>query len=189
MVKLNDRQAEKAIAGSDDWNKKVMAALHDDANGWKRRISRFNPEGADLVRRVESFVAGSSHDLRSGDIVHGDFQHYNALVSSSDRLTGYVDWEGAGTGDRSIDVSRLLYDSYVAEKEAGYRANPETLKMLAGKINEISGPSAVRSHMGFWILQVADFGAKMGEKDLSKFASVGRRIISDLDIKEFSLAS
>jgi hypothetical protein len=189
MVKLNDRQAEKAIAGSEDWNQKVIAALHDDAQGWKKRISQFNPEGADLVKRVESFVAGASHDLRTGDIVHGDFQHYNALVSSSDRLTGYVDWEGSGVGDRSIDVSRLLYDSYVAEKEANYRANPETLRMLAGKINEISGPSAVRSNMGYWILQVADFGAKMGAKDLSKFASVGRRIISDLDTKQFSLAS
>jgi hypothetical protein len=189
MMKLNDRQAENAIVGSENWNQKIMSALHDDANGWKKRIARTNQEGADLVGRVESFVAGASHDLRSGDIVHGDFQHYNALVSPSDRLTGYVDWEGAGAGDRSIDVSRLLYDAYVAEKEAGYRANPETLRMLAGKINEISGPSAVRSHMGFWILQVADFGAKMGTKDLAKFASVGRRIISDLDTKEFSLAS
>jgi hypothetical protein len=181
MITLNDRQAGKAIAGAQNWTAKLMDELASDKSGWRSNIRRAGDEGADLVAKVEKFIGGAVHSPTSGDIVHGDFQHYNALVSPTDRLTGYVDWEGAGTGDRSIDTSRLLYDAYVAEREIpGFRANPETLKMLADKIQDVSGAKALKSYMGYWILQVADFGANMGRKDLSKFASVGRRIMSDL---------
>ena len=95
-------------------------------------------------------------------------------------MTGYVDWEGAGHGDRAIDLSRLLYDAYVSEAEIGYRANPATLKMLQDKIRDVSGTDALNSYMSYWILQVSDYGTKAGPDLLGKFLGVGRRIVSDL---------
>ncbi len=190
MVELNGRQAGKAFDGLTNWNNKILSAIHHDSLGWKRTISSASPEGADLVRRVDRILGRlSTRELRESDIVHGDFQHYNALVSSTDRLTGYVDWEGAGKGDRSIDLARMLYDSYVAEEELGYRANPETLAMLAGKVKETSGVSSLQANMSYWVLQVADFGAKCGQSHLSKFAKVGRRILTDMETTSVRAAS
>ncbi|MBX9572623.1 MAG: aminoglycoside phosphotransferase family protein [Candidatus Obscuribacterales bacterium] len=178
MVRMNERQSGNA-AGGKDWSDQIMSALHRDKFGWQNRIASASPEGAALVADLrKTYLRNSELNLRKNDIVHGDFQHYNALVSKHDRLTGYIDWEGAGKGDRSIDLSRLLYDAYVAEREIKYRANPETLKMLHEQIKDVSGRSARDSLMAYWILQVSDFGVKVGNPGL--FFGVGRRIIDDI---------
>ncbi|MDR3613301.1 MAG: phosphotransferase [Candidatus Obscuribacterales bacterium] len=182
MLKLNDRQAGKAIAGSQNWNDKVYDSLFNDNLGWQKAIGRSGEEGKDLVRRVQA-LAGNSRLFvpRAEDIVHGDFQHYNALVSSTDRLTGYVDWEGAGLGDRSIDMTRLLFDSYVSEAEKGFRANPATLQMMRDRIKDVSGEQALHSGMAYWILQVSHYGTFCDKVKFGKFLNVGRRILDDLE--------
>jgi hypothetical protein len=184
MVALNSRQAGKAISDSENWTEKVLSQLRDDKFKWQKHVAASGPEGADLVTRVQTLIAKNSLTVpRGGDIVHGDFQHYNALVSSNDRLTGYVDWEGAGQGDRAIDLSRMLFDAYVSEAEIGYKANPATLEMLRDRVREISGTVALNQYMGYWILQVADYGNKVGPELFGKFLGVGRRIIHDLNDK------
>jgi len=96
-------------------------------------------------------------------------------------LTGYVDWDQAGHGDRAFDLARLLYDCYVAEAELRYPPRPETIAALKERIVTISGEVALRAYMAYWCLQVADFGMKIGRADALKFFKTGRRIISELD--------
>jgi len=185
MVNLNNRQKSNAVLGTEDWNKGIYDALYSDSHGWKGNIARSSEQGRHLVDSVQRMIEGARLETpRGGDIVHGDFQHYNALVGENDRMTGYVDWEGAGRGDRGIDLSRLLYDAYVSEKEIKYAANPETLQMLAGRIQDISGKQILRPYMGYWILQVADYGTKVGGEKYGQFLEVGRRIVDDLAARE-----
>ena len=53
--------------------------------------------------------------------IHRDYQHFN-LLWSRDRLTGVVDWGGAGVGPPDIDVGHcrlnltLLFSAHVAER-------------------------------------------------------------------------
>lgn len=181
MVHLNLRQTNQAVQGMTDWNDKITGAVLQDSLGWKKNIAASGADGAALVTRIEELLGGKAPAFtHAGDIVHGDFQHFNALVTPTDRMTGYVDWEGAGRGDRTIDLSRLLYDAYVSEPECNYKANADTLKMLSQRISEISGPEILRAEMGYWVLQVADFGAKVGKEHLAMFTKVGQRIASDL---------
>jgi hypothetical protein len=190
LVKMNDRQAGKALNNENNWSDRVMSVLHKDSLGWQRNIAASGPEGAALVKAVRAATEKDPSFIpRSNDIVHGDFQHFNALVTGKDKLSGYIDWEGAGNGDRSIDLSRLLYDAYVSEAEIGYRADPFTLAMLRKKIEITSGSTALNNYMNYWILQVADFGVKRGPNEAKMFIGVGQRILNDLNMDKVSNAA
>ncbi|HEY9760317.1 MAG TPA: phosphotransferase [Oculatellaceae cyanobacterium] len=181
LVQLNDRQAGKAVEGASNWNDRITTALHEDGFGWKKHISGASTDGANLVARVEELTGSHAPEfVHTDDIVHGDFQHFNALVSQTDRLTGYVDWEGAGRGDRTIDLSRLLYDAYVSEAEIRYKPAPTTLATLSNKIADISGPNVLKAEMSYWVLQVANYGAHMGQDHLAMFANVGHKVLNDM---------
>jgi hypothetical protein len=183
MMKFNERQAGTALKGQKNWSDDVMKSLYRDSRGWQNRIANSGEEGKALVQEVRSMTEKNRNLwLPTGDTVHGDYQHYNALVSGGrkERLTAIVDWDYIGRGDRGIDLSRLLYDGYVAEAELGFKANPQTLKMLAQHIESISGRAAYENYMSYWVLQVSDFGVKMGPDKAKMFMGVGRRILDDI---------
>lgn len=181
MLILNDAAAGKALAAGKNWSDEVMGALYRDSKGWQQNIAKSGEEGKQFVDDIQKLVDRNRNlSATTGDIVHGDFQHYNALVDRRGKLSAYIDWEGAGRGDRGIDLSRLLYDAYVAEKEIGFRVPPETLKMLHNRIIGASGTGLRDNYMSYWALQVADYGTSRGPADASMFIGVGRRILSDL---------
>jgi len=178
---LNNNAAGKALAGGKNWSEDVMNALYKDSKGWQKNIAASGEEGKQFVAEVQAMVDRNRFvNPVASDIVHGDFQHYNALVDKRGKLTAYVDWEGAGKGDRGIDLSRLLYDSYVSEAEIGFKANPITLQMMRDRIAAISGQAQRDNYMSYWALQVADYGIKKGPADGKMFMGVGRRILEDL---------
>lgn len=188
MLRINERQANAGAKLHRNWSDEVMDALYKDSKGWQKNIANSGPEGKAFISEVSAMVDRNRFLVpRTGDIVHGDFQHYNALVSRTDRLTGYIDWDGAGKGDRAIDLSRLLYDAYVSEVEIGFKANPQLLSGLRTHIEQVSGHAAFENYMNFWAMQVADFGVKGGPVNAKMFIGVGRRILQDL--KNPSIAS
>lgn len=181
MLQLNDIAAGKAVGSGRNWSASIFHALYDDSKGWKQRIASSGAEGRSFVSDVQRLIEPNRNVTASaGDVVHGDFQHYNALVHNDGRLSGYIDWDGAGRGDRGIDLSRLLYDSYVSEAEIGYPANPETLKMMSDRVASTSGKALRDNYMGYWSLQVADYGLRKSPADGAMFLGVGRRILSEL---------
>src|SRR5581483_7339599 len=48
-------------------------------------------------------------ELPGDDLVHVDFHPGNVLVDGG-RISGVVDWDGAGRGDRHLDLVTLRYD-------------------------------------------------------------------------------
>lgn len=66
----------------------------------------------DRTRRVERWVTfiGSRYPdyLAGDDVVHCDFTPQNLLVEG-DRITGVVDWDGPGRGDRRFDLVTLRF--------------------------------------------------------------------------------
>src|SRR5262249_49020836 len=116
MMKFNERQAGAAMNGGKNWSEDVMGALYKDSKGWQARIAGSGEEGKALVQEVRSMTEKNRFlTPHANDIIHGDYQHYNALVSTPrrERLSAIVDWDYVGRGDRGIDLSRLLYDGYV----------------------------------------------------------------------------
>jgi hypothetical protein len=78
--------------------------LHGPLRGYDRRTARL----LDWVRDV-----GSERDSADGgDLVHLDYHPGNILVSGgpTTAITGVVDWDGAGRGDRHVDLVTLRFD-------------------------------------------------------------------------------
>ena len=186
LTSLNERQAGKAIEGATDWSGKVMGSLYHDSDGWYRRLAESSQDGWALASRVDRLTARNrSLALNSSDIVHGDFQHYNALVNKNGSLMGYVDWDGAGRGDRGFDLARLYTDAHVSEKEIGYPVDHRSLYELNDHIAAISGPAARDNFMGYWALQIGNFGLWQGEEQARKFIAAGHAIIDEITMQHF----
>jgi len=84
--------------------------LRDDGPGYCLHgpLARFSPRAARLERRIAA-IGGQYPDRPAGDdVVHGDFHHEN-LLAEDGRLTGVVDWDGAGRGDRRFDLVTLRF--------------------------------------------------------------------------------
>ena len=75
---------------------------------------------ADMWREAFALVAEPREATRPC-FIHRDYQHFN-LLWSRERLTGVVDWAGAGVGPPDVDVGHcrlnltLLFSSSVAER-------------------------------------------------------------------------
>jgi len=75
--------------------------LHEPLAGYDRRTARV----LDWARDV-----GTARDVADGsDLVHMDFHPGNLLVDGG-RISAVVDWDGAGRGDRVLDLVTLRFD-------------------------------------------------------------------------------
>jgi hypothetical protein len=86
--------------------------LHEPLAGYGRRTARL----LDWVRAV-----GVERDVADGpDLVHTDYHPGNVLVADG-RISGVVDWDGAGRGDRALDLVVLRFDLHLRAPELGGR--------------------------------------------------------------------
>ena len=116
--------------------------------GWEARISTmaFGPElrsivsglgvaGSQLVARFDALLTDVT--LPSGDMVHGDFNTCNVLLSDGS-VSGVIDVDGLGRGTRVFDYACLLREAYVE----GY--GDELTRMLHSAALAIAGPEVLR---------------------------------------------
>jgi aminoglycoside phosphotransferase (APT) family kinase protein len=66
-----------------------------------------------LLSWVRDVGAGHS-EMTADDVAHFDFQPSNMLADDG-LLTGIVDWDGAGRGDRRLDLVTLRFGVHAAE--------------------------------------------------------------------------
>ena len=82
------------------------------------------------VRHVNAALLDQAlalNDRHAGDdVVHGDFHHGNFLAWDG-RLTGVVDWGGAGRGDRRFDLVTLRFGLRPDNSTPAARARLDTI--------------------------------------------------------------
>jgi hypothetical protein len=102
--------------------------LRDDGPGYCLHgpLARFSPRAASLERRIAA--AGRQYPDRPAgdDVVHGDF-HPENLLARDGRLTGVVDWDGAGRGDRRFDLVTLRFGLRPDNSTQAARSRLDTL--------------------------------------------------------------
>jgi aminoglycoside phosphotransferase (APT) family kinase protein len=105
---LNDRQTD-ALAERPDVDP-VHLHLVDDGPGFclHEPLRRHGRRSARLERWIREVGAEHPPQLSGTDAVHVDFQPTN-LLADGDRITGVVDWDGAGRGDRRLDLVTLRF--------------------------------------------------------------------------------
>ncbi|MGW1410631.1 phosphotransferase [Streptomyces sp. NPDC002403] len=94
--------------------------LLDDGPGYclHEPLRRHSRRGAALEQRIRSVGAGRPGRLAGHDVVHHDFHHGN-LLAVDGTVTGVIDWDGAGRGDRRFDLVTLRFGLHATEQAPG----------------------------------------------------------------------
>ncbi|MEU9619611.1 phosphotransferase [Streptomyces sp. NPDC048155] len=94
--------------------------LLDDGPGYclHEPLRRHNRRSSALEQRIRAVEAGHPRRLAGHDVVHQDFHHGN-LLAVDGTVTGVVDWDGAGRGDRRFDLVTLRFGLHAKEQAPG----------------------------------------------------------------------
>ncbi|NUP34663.1 MAG: aminoglycoside phosphotransferase family protein [Streptomycetaceae bacterium] len=111
-----------------------------------------------LLARVRE--AGEERDVADGDdLVHVDFHAGNTLFDRG-ALTGVVDWDGAGRGDRAFDLVTLRFD--VALR------SPALLPILDERLAALA-PDRLRAYWAHMSLRLVDWAIRHHGPDEVRF--------------------
>lgn len=173
LLALVERQAGQAFAASSDWSEYVRAVVFAGYSGWYDSLAQYNDETRAVLGRVKQIVAGKEQlALRSDDICHGDMGTDNALVEG-DNVTGIVDWDAAGKGDRALDYSKLLFYSY---------RQGDVRELLRKHIVKISGQEVYVVYLAYNILAQLDWSIHHHSADsVTEGIGFANQILTDLE--------
>lgn len=148
LLGLNERQAGQALSSEQDWSWYVRSVVFAGEDGWTDSLRHHSPETRTLLSLLEEVTAGKEACVsRTVDLVHGDLGLDNVLVAG-DVVTGMVDWDAAGCGDRALDLSKLLFYSYEHEP---------VRTLLWQRIIAVSGRDALVVYLAYNILAQLDW--------------------------------
>jgi hypothetical protein len=117
--------------------------LHEPLAGYDRRSARV----LDWVRDV-----GAERDMADGtDLVHMDYHPGNVLVQDG-RISAVVDWDGAGRGDRLLDLVTLRFD-------LAWRA-PDLTDWLDGELRRAVPTDRLQAYWAHMSLRLVDWAIR-----------------------------
>jgi fructosamine-3-kinase len=171
-----DVQAGQSITPEQNWSAYVLAVVFRGESGWSNSLLNDGPATRAVLKRLTQLLADKhSMVLRSDDIVHGDLSLDNVLVAG-DRVSGIVDWDAAGCGDRCLDLSKLLFYSY---------KQPALREPLSARIRALSGQAGLALYLGYNILAQLDWSIRHHTPAaIAEVAAKSHRILHDLEAQE-----
>lgn len=172
LLELNDLQAGQAISQEQNWTDYVIRVVFAGESGWAGSLRRHSAATRDVLSRIERLVTGKQTCLGvTTDIVHGDLVTDNILVHE-ERLSGIVDWDAAGCGDRTLDLAKPLYYSY---------ANAPIRDRLRDRIVALRGRDALRVYLAYAILAQTDWSIRHHPlAAVDDLVALAHAILSDL---------
>lgn len=172
LLVLLELQAGQAVSDEQDWAAYVAAVVFDDASGWARTLRRHSAATSAVLGRAERLAAGKRACRRNrGDIVHGDLGLDNVLVEG-DRISGIVDWDAAGCGDRVLDLAKLLFYSY---------GNRSVQARLHDRMLQLSGRDGVHVYLTYTILAQLDWSIRHHSQGaVDQFVALAHALLDDL---------
>ncbi len=148
LLALNDLQAGQAISQEQDWSSYIVKVVFAGESGWADTLHQHSAATRDVLGRLERLAAGKHGSIKNaGDIVHGDMNPDNVLVCDG-QISGIVDWDAAGCGDRTLDLAGLLFYSYT---------NLPIRRRLQDRIIELTSRDALHVYMAYKILGQLDW--------------------------------
>ena len=148
LLAFNDLQAGQALSPEQNWADYVRAVVFAGESGWADSLRQHSAATHAVLTRLERLVRGKDGCcMIMDDIVHGDLVVDNVLVEG-ERVTGIVDWDAAGCGDRVLDLAKLLFYSYT---------NAPVRARLRARILELRGPDSPVVHLAYCILAQLDW--------------------------------
>jgi aminoglycoside phosphotransferase (APT) family kinase protein len=133
--------------------------LHEPLAGYDRRTAR-------LLAAVREI--GAARDVADGpDLVHLDFHPGNVLVHEG-RISGVVDWDGAGRGDGRLDLVTLRFDLALRSPRHG--------DALAEELRAAVPPDRLRAYQAHMALRLVDWAIRHhGAEEVAFWLDVAER--------------
>lgn len=151
LLEWNALQKGQAISAEQDWSWYVRAVVYAGESDWVQTLRGYSSETRSLLGRLETLTSGKECALSRGtDLVHGDLGPYNVLAWEG-RVSGVVDWDSAGCGDRALDIAKLLFYAF---EDNDLRAP------LVAQIVRISGYDALVVLLAYTILAQLDWSIR-----------------------------
>lgn len=168
LLELNNLQAVRVVA-EQNWQAMIFGTVFEDRDGWSNTLKRHSPDTAHLASAVTHWVAGLEGSRCEGnDVVHGDFTASNLLADGGE-ITGIVDWEAAGRGDRAFDLACLLFYEYETE---------DVRDALEARLLELTSLETAKVYLVHMILRQVNWSIRHHTIDaVERFARLSRTVI------------
>ncbi|MBM7787423.1 aminoglycoside phosphotransferase family protein [Tenggerimyces flavus] len=114
-------------------------------------LEAFSPRTRRLLAWVREVGAGTPSTMTGTDLVHMDYHPANVLVDAAGQVTGVVDWDGIGRGDRWFGLVNLRYEA----APAGFP--PDVIRWLDGLLDERIDPAVLRLYWASMSLRSVDW--------------------------------
>lgn len=172
LVELNDLQAGQAMSSEQNWSIYASQVVFEDASGWRAVLRSYSPGTAHLAQALERLTAGRDGVGSAGaDIVHGDLSPGNILVHQG-HISGVVDWDAAGCGDRAFDLALLLFYHF---------DDPRMCEPLRARVLDLCGFDALCVYLSYTILgQIAWSIGHHGKPAVDHWLRLAGLILDDL---------
>jgi Ser/Thr protein kinase RdoA (MazF antagonist) len=121
----------------------VSAVIHDDVAGYWAATAALGPRAVALCGRLRTWVAEVPPPPPRHDFVHIDLNLGNVLVDG-DQISGIIDIENFGVGDRTVDTARLAFEWFQQDRRRVPGRACEGLTRLAAYGRDCSGESGWR---------------------------------------------
>jgi hypothetical protein len=156
---LNELQAG-ALADLRDEMEPVALYLRDDGPGFclHEPLRRHNSRSAAVERRIQAVADEYPDYLPGDDAMHVDFHPGNMLVSDG-VITGVVDWDGAGRGDRRLDLVTLRFGVHGVHGVHGEPAEPGVVERLDAILDALP-ESVLRPAWAHMSLRMTDWAIR-----------------------------
>lgn len=174
MLDLIDRQRDAAVWSEPQWSAELANMIIDgDATlDIDPERVRNHPTGEAILSATRTALdACDPRDLRTTDIVHGDFAPENLLVRDG-KITAVLDWEQSRVGDAGFDLAGMMYDI-----ELGNKADPDVLSDLYRAIHEQVPLDAWQLYTGIYAIRYASWaiGTDMETEVLNTISRIATR--------------
>jgi aminoglycoside phosphotransferase (APT) family kinase protein len=173
LFALNDLQDGQAISAEQDWSSYVADVIFHGGSGWADELRAYGTATARLVDALATLTAGRKDGRgKSSDIVHGDLSPGNILVHDG-QISGIVDWDAAGRGDRSFDLALLLFYFY---------DDQPIRDPVRDRVVELAGCDGLAIYLAYAILSQTTWSSRHhGQSAVEHWLSRAGRILHDLD--------
>jgi hypothetical protein len=130
----------------------VPAVVFEDVAGYWRTGAAMSPDAARFCRRLHAWTGPPPpRPPASNGYVHADLSRGNVLVSGG-RLSGIIDTEHLGVGDRGVDLARLAFEWYLQARAGAPGLATGGLDRLAALGRAISGEAGWRVAVAYELI-------------------------------------
>jgi aminoglycoside phosphotransferase (APT) family kinase protein len=136
LLAYNELQRDVGLEGRGPFIDEMRRSLVDGFDGYCEHAALRARDPALLDRLQRIADATNTVDVPADDVVHYDFSPYN-ILADGDTITGVVDWQGATSGDATVDLVTLAYYTYDRAAHdalldaARQRTHPAALRLYA----------------------------------------------------------